>query len=715
MPGPFSSLISPILDDRPATEDALDFAPYRDMFVDIVCDENTHTPLTVGLFGSWGSGKTSLMSMIKKKIDDMGLPAYRTTWFNAWKYNHEDVLWRALIVHVLNAMRPRNTDGSPLPEEQLTSEQKEMVKDLDRLEESLYHAVEWEELGRWTLDWAKALRGTAEGAAEIALSLVPGGQPLVDLLNKATKAATGKEKQAVLEAFQREVRTHRREQLQSLEQFEHEFQKLLELYVTQRGGRLIVFVDDLDRCLPEKTIDVLEAIKLFLDVPGCIFLLGLDQEAITQIIQSRYSGTVKAEQYLEKIVQIPFILPPIEAVRMRSFIASLVRQLPDDRCGDVFAEGLPPSPRQVKRIVNIFLLLWRLARQKSEGIQPVRLAKVVAIQHTYPALYALVREVPRYLRELEVYFRADIATRSDIAAETPSLPTQLQSFEGNAILRRLLTMHPASTPDVNFADLTPEEIHPYIYLTYRATTQAETPPLPAGFQVPEMVVIPAGKFTLGSAATDKDAFAGEKPAHEVELNEYAIGRYPVTNFEYRAFVQDAKHKPPSDWEGDLYPEGKGDHPVTYVSWHDAVAYCEWLSQRTGQHYRPPTEAEWEKAARGEEGFKWPWGDEWDPTRCNSKEGGIRHTTSVGQFSTQGSSPHGVADMAGNVWEWCSSLHRNYKYRPDDGREDLSAGGERVVRGGGFLDGQRMVRCASRNGRLPNSRDEAISFRIVKAA
>jgi formylglycine-generating enzyme required for sulfatase activity len=732
--------VSPILDDRPAEVDALGFAPYRDTLVEIVAGLDTHTPLTIGIFGTWGAGKTSLMSMVKAHIDERGLPRYRTVWFNAWKYNKEEALWRALILRVLDALRPRKPDGTLYAEEELGQEQQAMVRDLDRLEESLYRTVEWQELGRWTLDWAKALRGTAEGAAEIALAFVPGGLPLVNLLKGTAKAVTGQDEQAVAEAFRRQVQSYRREQLRSLEQFEGQFRDLLDRYVVQHEGRLIVFVDDLDRCLPDKTIEVLEAIKLFLDVPGCVFLLGIDHEAVQEAVQTRYQGEVKGRQYLEKIIQLPFLLPPIDAADLRDFLGHLVPHFPDPRCADVFALGLAPNPRQVKRTVNVFLLVWKLSRQKlPEAIQPVRLAKVVVIQHSHPDLYQLLREVPRYLRELEAYFRAEEERTIERAApvieaevegerpEAPAVPPPLAPFTNRVTLRRLLTLHPTEGPEseeANFVDLTPEEVRAYIYLTSRATPQPASEEIKWEAFEPQMVRIPAGEFLMGTREEDIDAlqekYGGDRrwwniqtPQRKAYLPDYGIGKYPVTNFEYRAFVQDTGHEPPLHWEGDLYRAGLGDHPVVNVNWHDAVAYCEWLSEKTGQPYRLPTEAEWEKAARGTDGREFPWGDEWNENRCNMTEDGPGDTTPVGQYSPDGDSPYGVADMAGNVWEWCADWVQAY---PGNSFPDESYGETyKVLRGGSWNDNQVYARCAFRGGGGTDGRNANLGFRCARGS
>jgi formylglycine-generating enzyme required for sulfatase activity len=230
----------------------------------------------------------------------------------------------------------------------------------------------------------------------------------------------------------------------------------------------------------------------------------------------------------------------------------------------------------------------------------------------------------------------------------------------------------------------------------------------------DLVRVPAGRFQMGSVmARDKHAQDAELPPHPIHVPEFHIGQYPVTNRQYKAFVQATGHRAPKHWEEGWIPRGKYNHPVVYVSWRDAVAFCTWLSQGTGQPFRLPTEAEWEKAARGTDGRTYPWGDEPpNKLRCNfNKNAG--DTTTIGRYSPQGDSPYGCAGMAGNVWEWCQSLDEPYPYQADDGREDLQASGDRVLRGGSWFDPPAVVRCASRPSYDPDSWAVNFGFRIAR--
>ena len=211
--------------------------------------------------------------------------------------------------------------------------------------------------------------------------------------------------------------------------------------------------------------------------------------------------------------------------------------------------------------------------------------------------------------------------------------------------------------------------------------------------------VPAGEFLMGD---DKSGEDDEKPAHPVDVNAFYAGKYPVTNAEYKRYMDDVKQ--PFD-----IPPGKANHPVVEVYWYHARDYAAWAGMRL------LTEAEWEKAASWEpvgatapgrpSGKKriYPWGDEFDKNRCNTKESGIGGTTPVGKYSPQlhhelvegGDSPYGCADMAGNVWEWTSSLYKEYPYQAGDGREDPHSSNRRVLRGGSFDSVEGDARAAFR--------------------
>jgi formylglycine-generating enzyme required for sulfatase activity len=213
---------------------------------------------------------------------------------------------------------------------------------------------------------------------------------------------------------------------------------------------------------------------------------------------------------------------------------------------------------------------------------------------------------------------------------------------------------------------------------------------------PELIFIPAGEFLMGSDPDlDKNAQKDEQPMHRLNLPDYYIAKTPVTNAQYAAFVEATGHRQPRHWENGDIPDGMADHPVVKISWYDAVTYCHWLAQETGKPYRLPTEAEWEKAARGRDGQIYTWGNDWDDKRCNTWEGGLKGTTPVGAYPT-GASPYGVLDMAGNVWEWVQSEFRDYPYQADDGRENLNSTNVRVLRGGSWTNNQYGARCVSRD-------------------
>ena len=241
-----------------------------------------------------------------------------------------------------------------------------------------------------------------------------------------------------------------------------------------------------------------------------------------------------------------------------------------------------------------------------------------------------------------------------------------------------------------------------------------------------MVTVGAGKFIRGSKEQDR-----EKPARKIHLDEFMIGKYPVTNQEFKAFIEDGGYKDKELWKPEGWqwrekesisePEYWHDRkwngsnfPVVGVGWYEASAYAEWLSKETGDRYVLPTEAQWEKAARGSEGFSYPWGEKWGEDHCNSDECGLGRTSPVGIFP-EGKSPYGCLDMAGNVWEWCADWYEGdyYKKSPDRNPKGPTDGSYRVIRGGSWFNSRWNCRAAFRYWYLPALRFYYCGFRLAR--
>jgi len=238
-----------------------------------------------------------------------------------------------------------------------------------------------------------------------------------------------------------------------------------------------------------------------------------------------------------------------------------------------------------------------------------------------------------------------------------------------------------------------------------------------------MRLVPAGEFTMGSENGDSDG----KPVHQVYVDAFYMDKYEVTNALYQACVDagmcDPPHETSSYTRSSYYGNSQySDYPVIKVDWNQANAYCGWRGARL------PTEAEWEKAARGTDGRTYPWGNDFQCRNGNFDDetqidiyvvpggtncDGYVDTAPVGSYAS-GKSPYGIFDMAGNVLEWVSSLYQSYPYNATDGREDLNASGSRVLRGGTWIGSDYVARSLYRFWLLPVSWGYSIGFRCVRS-
>ncbi len=720
-----------------AAQDRFDFLDYADALSDIVLQ--AHTPITLGLFGPWGTGKTSLMRLLAGNLLGRRTEEHRRThivWFNAWQYERDKcALWRSLLLRVLEGLQQL----------ELSPEDKQRIEDW---EGRLYADVKRKQQGSLEIDWPKL----GKGALHLGLSLVPSPENLKEWLTLLEGDLSTV--QDVTKAFHRkEIEIHRR-QLKFLEEFQSGFAHLVGEYIWRRNALLVICVDDLDRCLPDHALEVLETIKIFLDAPGCVFLLAADHKRIEDVIRARYGSQDEGlgESYLEKLVQLPFYLPPLEEDQLLHFLADAAPDLPAE-VSRVFTAGLAPNPRMVKRTLNIFSLLQVLAQKRAsrgllEPVEPVLLAKLVVIQTRFRELYHDLLEYPNLIHELELLATGREEILPLVATTEPAATSLVERYTSSRPLMRMLRV---GTP---FANLTPTQIAAYIHLSLPTSYETATETRPSQrlfndflsgdrtriraavgmvrqqqkhkqreyraallpFLTGERVAswpqrLSAG-WALGYLGDARDfAAVLEIPGGEFSYGEagdtrylpgYRIGKYPVTNAQYVRFLEthpelpapfvDADWAHPYNWDPESRrpPEGRGNQPVVLVTLREAQSYCEWVGGRL------PTEEEWERAARGDDGRTFPWGEVANPAYANSRESGLGGLTPVGLY-LEGASPYGLLDMAGNVWEWTSS--------------DFDAQ-TKVIRGGAWNFSLESARTWVRECSRPDNRSYGIGFRVA---
>ena len=696
---------------RDAAEDAkFKFDQYAVTLARLIADKKTKTPFTIGISGAWGTGKTTLLHRIRAKLDETKVllhpaePALlsflnpgespsdyrvcRTVWFNAWKYADEDKLLIALIRVIVQAMADDSVVSNVI----------------GKLLDPSYPR---RDVIKTVLGW-------------FSIKL-----PMMEI-----KLDTGDPQP-----------TPFAEQTALLDLFDDAFDRLLAAWVHHKldidavdpeQGVLVVFIDDLDRCLPPKMIQVLEAVKLFMDRRGCVFVLGADSSIIQQAVEKQYeTAGVKGQtavDYLEKVVQLRFNLPPIADTDMDSFVCSQVADDVLKKHWRIVTLGAESNPRKVKTTLNDLQLQWAVWRntRQAGGIDFDDFVRWEVLMRTAPSfrkrMYTQIYDSPT---RADVLWRAfdwaktgneEIVAgfRNDLTDTIRRVLLDIQEYKPHFtadLIERLIYLT-ARTPAVEPMKIYLKEPVYVGMETIKAVGQ-DKKLTPGGQEIFEFggiqfVRIHKGEFLMGSTEENREAFWDERPQFKLNIPyDYWMGRFPVTNAQYAAFAGE-------DFE---IPEGKADHPVVNVSWQDTQKFIAWLNENhaeglpEGYSFQLPSESEWEKAARGEFGSEYPWGNEFDNARCNTNQSGKGNTTPVGAYSPQGDSPYGCADMAGNVWEWTRSMYQPYPYNPKDGREDLDAEGERVLRGGSFILNPRNARCACRYRHGPISLYHDLGFRV----
>lgn len=376
--------------DQPAIDDLLGFGQYATILSEVI--RATEPPFTVGIFGEWGSGKTTLMQMVGDKLAESGI---KTVWFNAWKYDGKEVIWNALIQSIFL----------------------EMLRDAEV---------------RGDNDFSKRIHDAAAGLALFAakrfLPLLTAGAVSaedVDDVRAALKPLSANE-----------------ESFSFINEFEANFRDLVEQYVGKEG-RLVVFVDDLDRCLPENAVAVLEAIKLYLDQANVTFVIGVEPEVVRDGIRHRYreNPSLQGKEYLEKMVQLPFVMRGLEAPAALSLLqpyikAGLFNNHEDPRVLNLVQVGTEANPRRIKRFANTLHVLRLIAEVDGHdlnGDDVYRLCLVLLTQMRRPAFYEELIRQPSLIEGYNTAVQLSSEDRDKRFAATPAL----KSIHDDDLLRDL--------------------------------------------------------------------------------------------------------------------------------------------------------------------------------------------------------------------------------------------------------------------------------------
>lgn len=461
----------------------------------------------------------------------------------------------------------------------------------------------------------------------------------------------------------------------------------------------------------------MEAINLFLDLPGVCFYLGLDWKRLSELLSTHMNG--REEAFLEKIVQVSLDLPPVSDEGVLDYMKTLVHGSSlaetlhvgeDDNDLRVLASVLKSNhPRHVKRVLNDLSMTFALLRNtghlgEDEAQVPERAVLAWHLLHEampsdqWDELRVLRANVQAFLRNWQAL---------DQGAEAEGMPGEVVELHRGEILSRHVS---------ELAQLTGKQLDQLVHFgsppreERLAATRSRRELDLEDLEGYAWVSLPEGEFQMGS-----EAFEGSQPLHTVALSAFQMARFPVTNGQYQRFVKDTGKETPRHWSDGQIPEGKENHPVVNVSWSDAETFGTWLEKRVsikhGGKVQLPTEAQWEYAASGGEGRAYPWGEE-EPTPEHANFGkNVGDTTPVGSYR-KGATPTGIHDLAGNMWEWCADWIGPFDEKREEDPPGPKHGDYRVLRGGSFGFEPDFLRAAYRLNLRPEVMNFIVGFRVV---
>lgn len=344
---------------KKTSEDTLNYGIYADTLAEIIV--TSQTPITIGVYAEWGFGKTSLMRLTEDALHTQESSTLKSVWFNAWKFDKSNDLRVAIINVILKQIEKDRTTTESI---------KEKAK-------KLLKRINWLGLGSATAT-----------AGAVALNPYLAAIPILSGVFETKKLDTSK---FVTEDIIKD--SPEEKALELIGEFEDKFKELTNEYVGN-DGRLVIFIDDLDRCLPDKAIDILESIKLFLNVPNTVFVIGVDKKVIESGILKKYGKEFEewGKNYLDKIIQVQFRLPPIS---MNDITDSFIQRLEIDSEIKEYAQMIAligDNPRTIKRLLNNINIQKILASKRKIEINITLLVKFNILEYKWPEFYTELTE-----------------------------------------------------------------------------------------------------------------------------------------------------------------------------------------------------------------------------------------------------------------------------------------------------------------------------------
>lgn len=664
-----------ILHDDFSIEDKLGHGPFRKAIIDLVdsIERDAKASFTIGIYGEWGSGKTSMLRQIEQHFCNQSNTV--TIWFNPWRYHRADELIPILFQHISTALN-NFVSSANQADNANTNTQKALKSFIERFTKA-----------------AKSISSSTH--AKISL---PGVSFDWKLPNNDHESENEKDIFYSMESFL----------IQSTASLDYRF---------------IIFIDDLDRCHPERALELLEGIKVLLDISNFIFMIGLSHELLEKTAKQKYvtiedSSATQNQNYLDKIIQFRAFLPRPRKDRVKeTFFNTLLADMNNpDIYADTIVETIGTNPRTIKRFLNAVHFSLAYAKYRVDTCKSLKTElaiKCALIEYLYPRIYRLLEKNPSALVCLDqsaLSKNEGINNSNDIISGISAIDDLIDNNVKINLSRILLADHDQN----NFLDLSVAS--QYLGITSiaansigenrRTIANPEKGSHVINDFMSRMIMVNGGSF-IHKGKRDNTCVVAVS-------NAFLISKYPVTQDIYK----EVTNEDPSDFKGMRLP-------VVNVNWFDAARFCNRLSELQGLQlvyefkdsdyigadhakngYRLPTEAEWEFSS-DPEGFSREKVDEiaWYMSNAGSA------TQEVGQKL---GNKYGLYDVFGNVWEWCSDWHAPYEYLNKQNPLGPTKGDKKIIKGGSWSSFINNLSPSYRESHSPYTRDNHIGFRVVRS-